>query len=107
MADDTKGPDHLSPEEKVEVLRLLKERGAGTKVCDVCKQETLSLGHFVFTLVSLTPEDEHGSQGSMIGGGRINPVVTVNCSNCGYQRMVNLLLLGVRRTPKPEASGNG
>lgn len=42
------------------------------------------------------------NQGNLIIGGAIQPVIPVNCGNCGYTVLINGLIAGVIDRPKDE-----
>jgi ribosomal protein S27AE len=41
-------------------------------------------------------------QGNLVIGGALQPVIPVNCGNCGYTILINGLITGVIERPKEE-----
>ncbi len=46
------------------------------------------------------------NQGSLLVGGSLQPVIPVNCGNCGYTILVNGLIAGVVERSEKERDGN-
>lgn len=73
----------------------------GNKGCPMCGQNKWGVSDKLMEL-----REFHG--GSMVIGGNssVQPVIPVNCGNCGYTVLVNGLLAGVIDRPTAEESGD-
>jgi ribosomal protein S27AE len=67
------------------------------KPCPMCGESNWSVSDKVFEM-----REFHGGN-IVLGGGAIQPVIPVTCSNCGNSIMVNALVIGVINKPSVES----
>jgi len=80
----------LSKEEKDKAVHWLEERWPEPRTCPISGHDTWIIGdHLVTPLV--------WSQGDILVGGSVYPLVMVICEACGYTQMFNAVLLGITK----------
>lgn len=73
------------------LIQFLNEKWGG-RPCPMCSKGPWEVQGKIFQLNEF-------SQGNLVLGGPILPVVPVSCTNCGYTVLVNALLTGVLEKP--------
>jgi predicted nucleic-acid-binding Zn-ribbon protein len=65
----------------------------GKQSCPMCKSGTWAVSDKVMELREFF-------NGDLVAGGTLQPVIPVNCTNCGYTVLVNAILSNVIDRPK-------
>jgi len=71
----------------------------GKKVCPMCGANRWGVSDKAMELREF-------NQGNLVVGGSIQPLIPVNCGNCGYTILVNGLIAGVIERGKEESDDN-
>lgn len=95
-APSGKTPIPLSTEQKQEILKVLGQKWIGRRECPVCTTNAWELSEHATTPVTL-----NGLTGDLqiFGPGTIYPQVGLICTNCGFTRQFNLVVLGLMKSP--------
>ena len=77
----------MSNSDSEKVIKHLQEKWKGAK-CPMCGEGSWGVQDSVFQLTEF-------SQGNVILGGPVIPVIPVSCNNCGNTILVNAIQIGV------------
>jgi predicted nucleic-acid-binding Zn-ribbon protein len=86
----------IPAEKQAEILAKIDAMWTASRGCPVCGNTNWAVAPSMAQLVEFNPK-------RILLGGRVKPVVTVECSKCGYVVLMNAIALGLV-DPAEEAS---